>query len=69
MLLVTVGIFAWSMFGEQVIAANSVTKMDDGLYSMEYKCDYGVSGLMERGGAVNSDELAECRTEQRLIAP
>lgn len=50
-LLVTVAVGAWSMFGTQLTAANSIEKLDDGLWSMEYKGDYGFDEFLAQGGA------------------
>ncbi len=57
-LLLVIGVGAWSMFGEIITAANSVKKLKTGLYSMEFKGDYGLDQLMEQGGASDADELA-----------
>lgn len=50
---------AWSMFGEKVIAAQSVKKLEDGLYYLEYKGDYGFDGFLENGGASSEAVMAE----------
>jgi len=39
-------------------AANSVKKLSNRLYYMEYAGDYGFSGFLERGGAASAEELA-----------
>ena len=36
---------AWDMFGTQLTAAMTIEKLDDHLWSMEYKGDYGSGGL------------------------
>ena len=42
---------AWTMFGTQLTAAMTIEKLDDHLWSMEYKGDYGFDGFLEQGGA------------------
>ncbi len=54
---------AWSIFGEKIMAANSVKKLDDNLYFMEYKGDYGVNDLMKQGGASSSNKMGEYITD------
>ena len=49
---------AWSMFGSELMAANSVEKLTDNFYSMEYKGDYGLDKFIEQGGASDETELA-----------
>ena len=36
---------AWAMFGTQLTAAMTIEKLDDNLWSMEYKGDYGFDGF------------------------
>lgn len=48
----------WSMFGSELTAANSVEKLTDNFYSMEYKGDYGLDKFIEQGGASDETELA-----------
>ncbi len=50
---------AWSMFGEKVTAAGSVKKLDDGLYYLEYKGDYGFQEYLDQGGAASAAEMAQ----------
>ncbi|MGN0627879.1 MAG: C45 family autoproteolytic acyltransferase/hydrolase [Oscillospiraceae bacterium] len=50
---------AWTMFGTFVIAANSIEKLEDGLYSMEYKGDYGFDEFLAQGGAVSDSAVAD----------
>ncbi len=50
---------AWSMFGEEFTAANSVKKLEDNFYSMEYKGDYGFDKFIEQGGAASDAEMAD----------
>lgn len=49
---------AWSMFGEKVTAAKTVTKLEDGLYYMEYRGDYGFDRFLEQGGAASETIMA-----------
>lgn len=49
----------WSMFGEKLVAANSVKKLEDGLYYMEYKGDYGFEKFLEQGGAASEAIMAD----------
>lgn len=49
----------WSMFGDKLMAANSVEKLDEGLYYMEYKGDYGFETFLEQGGAASEAAMAE----------
>ena len=45
------------MFGQQISAARSIRKIDEGLYFMEYKGDYGMDKFLEQGGISNPKEL------------
>lgn len=49
----------WFMFGDKLIAANSVEKLDEGLYYMEYKGDYGFEKFLEQGGAASEAAMAD----------
>ncbi len=49
---------AYNMFAEKLQAAGSIQKLDEGLYSMEYRGDYGFDEFLEQGGASSADELA-----------
>ena len=48
---------AWTMFGTQLTAAMTIEKLDDNLWSMEYKGDYGFDGFLEQGGAKSDAEM------------
>ena len=50
---------AWSMFGGKVRAAQSVCKLEEGLYYMEYRGDYGFDDFLEKGGASSEAAMAE----------
>lgn len=49
---------AWAMFGTMITAANSIEKLENGLYSMEYRGDYGFDEFLTRGGASSDSEVA-----------
>ena len=49
---------AWSMFGTFITAANSIEKLEDGLYAMEYTGDYGFDDFLAQGGAASDGEVA-----------
>ena len=50
---------AWTMFGTQLTAAMTIEKLDDHLWSMEYKGDYGFDGFLEQGGAKSDAEMGD----------
>ena len=50
---------AWAMFGTFITAANSIEKLEDGLYSMDYKGDYGFDEFLAQGGATSDGALAD----------
>lgn len=58
-LLVVLLAGAWSMFGTQLTAANTIEKLDEGLWCMEYKGDYGFDEFLAQGGAASDAEMAE----------
>ena len=58
-LLVVVIVAAWIMFGTFVKAANSIEKLEDGLYSMEYTGDYGFDKFLAEGGADSDSGVAD----------
>lgn len=49
----------WTMFGGFITAANSIEKLEDGLYSMEYEGDYGFDEFLAGGGAASDAALAD----------
>ena len=55
--LIAVLTVAWIMFGNQLQAARTIRKLDDGLWSMEYKGDYGFDKFLEKGGAKSDSEM------------
>ena len=50
---------AWAMFGNFIKAANSIEKLEAGLYAMEYNGDYGFDDFLVRGGAASDAEVAD----------
>lgn len=58
-LLIIIITGAWVMFGTFITAANSIEKLEDGLYSMEYIGDYGFDEFLEKGGADSDSALAD----------
>lgn len=61
-LVILVGVVlagAWSMFGDKITAAKSVQKLEDDLYYMEYKGDYGFDEFLAQGGAATDAKMAE----------
>ena len=50
---------AWDMFGTQLTAAMTIEKLDDNLWAMEYKGDYGFDGFLEQGGAKSDAEMGD----------
>ena len=47
------------LFHRNIWTAASVRKLEDGLYSMEYKGDYRLDDFLEQGGAVCDLAVAE----------
>ena len=56
-LLAAVLFGAWTMFGTQLTAANTVTRLEDGLWAMEYRGDYGFDTFLAQGGAETDAEM------------
>lgn len=61
-LILVVIIGAWAMFGTFIKAGKTIKKLDDGLYSMEYKGDYGLDEFLAQGGADNAGALSDYLT-------
>ena len=57
--LLTVLLMAWAMFGTQLQAALSVQKLDGGLWSMEYRGDYGFDDFLAQGGAISDAQMGD----------
>ena len=49
---------AYSMFSERIQAALSVKKLEDTLYCMEFKGNYGFDRYLEQGGAPTDSQMA-----------
>ena len=56
-LVVIIGVGAWHTFGPLVKGAQSVEKLDEGLYYMEYRGDDGFDELMRSGGGESAQVL------------
>ena len=63
LILAVVALGAWRMFGTFVTAARSIHKLQDGLYVMEYRGDYGFDEFLARGGADNDSAVADYLVE------
>ena len=58
LLIVVVALGAWHKFGAFVVAARSIHKLQDGLYVMTYRGDYGLDEFLAQGGADSDSALA-----------
>ena len=58
-LLIIIAAGAAVMFGPFVKAANSIEKLEEGLYAMEFAGDYGFDDFLANGGAASDGEVAE----------
>ena len=47
-----------AVFGDKLKAVNSIEKLSDGLYYMEYEGDYGFEDFLENGGAEDQQDVA-----------
>lgn len=56
-LIIAVLAGAYFMFRGQLAASRTIKKLDTGLYSMEYKGDYGFDDFLEQGGAASDEEV------------
>ena len=61
MIILAVGILL--QFGTFIKAANTVRKLEDGLYSMEYIGDYGFDDFIAKGGASSDSAVADYLVE------
>ena len=61
-LLIAVCIGGWLKFGTLIKAANTIKKLEEGLYSMEYHGDYGFDEFLKAGGAADEKVLSEYLT-------
>ena len=48
----------WFTFGDKIKAANSVSKIGDKLYYMDYNGNYGFDEFLSQGGAASEEEMA-----------
>lgn len=53
---------AWAMFAEIIKAANSIKKLENGLYFMEFIGDYGFDDFLKKGGADSDGAVADYLT-------
>ena len=51
--LVILAVGGWRLFGGIITAANSIEKLEDGIYSLEYNGDYGFDEFLTWGGAAS----------------
>lgn len=58
-LLIIAVVGAWALFGTFVKAANSIQKLEDNLYAMEFIGDYGFEDFLAQGGASSDGALAD----------
>ena len=56
-LLVTLLVAVWIMFGTKIQAAMTIGLLSDGLWSMEYRGDYGFDEFLSKGGASSDLEM------------
>lgn len=56
--LVVLAAGSWWLFGTLITAANSIEKLEDGLYSLEYTGDYGFDDFLAQGGAASDGQVA-----------
>ena len=59
LILAVIAFGAWRMFGTFVVAARSIEKLQEGLYVMEYRGDYGFDEFLARGGAADDSAVAD----------
>lgn len=57
--MVILAVGSWWLFGSFLKAANSIEKLEDGLYAMEYNGDYGFDNFLAQGGAASDSEVAK----------
>ena len=58
LLVVVIAAGAWHKFGPFIVAARSIQKLQDGLYVMAYRGDYGLDEFLAQGGADSDSALA-----------
>jgi len=57
LILAVIAFGAWRKFGTFIVAARSIQKIQDGLYVMEYRGDYGLDEFLAQGGADSDSAL------------
>ena len=57
-LLILLAAGSWFLFGTFITAANSIEKLEDGLYAMEYVGDDGFDEFLAQGGAASDSAVA-----------
>lgn len=62
LLLIVAAAGAWMLFGAFITAGNSIQKLEDGLYTMEYRGDYGFDQFLAQGGAASDSTVADYLT-------
>ena len=58
-LFITIVIVFWLMYGKFIKAANSVKKIEDDLYLIEFTGDYGFDDFIAKGGAKSDSDVAD----------
>ena len=61
-LLIAAAAGAWVMFGSFVKAANSIEKLEEGMYAMEFTGEYGFDEFLAEGGADSDSGVADYLT-------
>ena len=56
--LISAVVVTWIMFGSLVKGALSVTKLDEGIYCLEFSGNDGFDGFLKQGGAAGPMELS-----------
>jgi len=57
LILAVIAFGAWRKFGTFIVAARSIHRIQDGLYVMEYRGDYGLDEFLAQGGADSDSAL------------
>ena len=59
LILAVIALGAWRKFGTFIVAARSIHKLQDGLYVMVYRGDYGFDEFLAQGGAADDSAVAD----------
>ena len=59
LIVAVIALGAWRKFGTFIVAARSIHKLQDGLYVMEYRGDYGFDAFLAQGGAADDSAVAD----------